>query len=121
MSRYKYEATINGVTMWAKSELEHVGRITGVKDKTLQKSYALSTLNGMAHLRNALLQLVNDPEYSYDKKDLLKTHDIVIRVMKHLMNDYDISKETIKKVNAYNVLGDLSYLSKGKTRKARKN
>ena len=121
MSRYKYEATVNGVTMWAKSELEHVGRITGVKDKTLQKSYALSTLNGMAHLRNALLQLVNDPEYRHDKKDLLKTHDTVIRVMKHLMKDYVISKETIKKVNAYNVLGDLSYLSKGKTRKARKN
>ena len=121
MSSYKYEATVNGVSMWAKSELEHVGRITGVKDKALQKSYALSTLNGMAHLRNALFQLVNDPEYSHHKKDLLKTHDTVIRVMKHLMKDYDISKETIKKVNIYNVLGDLSYLSKGKTRKARKN
>jgi hypothetical protein len=118
-----YEATVNGVTMWAKSELEHVGRITGVKDESLQKSYALSTLNGMAHLRNALFQLVNDPEYSHHKKDLLKTHNNVIRVMKHLMKDYDISKETIKKVNVYSVLGDLSYLSGGKrkTRKNRKN
>ena len=123
MNTHRYDTTVNGVMMWAKSELEHVGRITGIKDKGIQKSYALSTLNGMAHLRNALYQLVNDPDYSHHKKDLLKTHDTVIRVMKHLMKDYDISRETIKKVNVYEVLGDLSYLSGGKrkTRKARKH
>jgi len=108
--------------MWAKSELEHVGRITGIKDEDVQYSYALSTVNGMAHLRNALFELVNDPDYANHKKDLLKTHDAVIRVMKHLIKDYSVDLNTIKQFNVRNVLGNLNYLKGGrKTRRNRKN
>jgi hypothetical protein len=113
---HKYEATARGVMEWANSELGHVGRIASLKDKAIQYSYALSTVNGMAHLRNALFELISDPEYEYHKKDLLKTHDAVVRVMKHLIRDYRIRLSTIKDFNVRNVLGDMSYL-KRKTRK----
>jgi hypothetical protein len=120
MSSHKYNATLKGVMMWANSELEHVGRITGIKDKDIQYSYALSTVNGMAHLRNALFELVKDPDYSHHKKDLLKTHDTVIRVMKHIIKDYNVDLNTIKKFNVRHVLGNLNYLKNIKTRKNRK-
>jgi len=119
MTTHTYDTTVKGVMMWANSELEHVGRIVGVKDKDLQYSYALSTVNGMAHLRNALFQLVNDPDYANQKKDLLKTHDKVIRVMKHLIKDYNVNLNTIKQFNVRHVLGNLNYLKRG--RKTRKN
>ena len=118
MPVHKYETTLKGAMMWANSELEHVGRIVGVKDKDIQYSYALSTVNGMAHLRNALFELVKDPEYVHHKKDILKTHDKVVRVMKHLIKDFNIDLNTIKKFNVRHVLGNMSYL-KGKTRKNR--
>jgi hypothetical protein len=122
MNTRRYDTTVNGVMMWAKSELEHVGRITGIKDEDIQYSYALSTVNGMAHLRNALFELVNDPDYANHKKDLLKTHDAVIRVMKHLIKDYSVDLNTIKQFNVRNVLGNLNYLKGGrKTRRNRKN
>jgi len=122
MSTHTYDTTVNGVMMWAKSELEHVGRITSIKDEDVQYSYALSTVNGMAHLRNALFELVNDPDYANHKKDLLKTHDAVIRVMKHLIKDYSVDLNTIKQFNVRNVLGNLNYLKGGrKTRRNRKN
>jgi len=120
MTKHTYDATVKGVMMWANSELEHVGRITGIKDKDIQYSYALSTVNGMAHLRNALFELVKDPDYKQHKKDLLKTHDSVIRVMKHLIKDYDIDLGTIQKFNVRHVLGNLSYLKTG-SNKTRKN
>ena len=122
MSTHTYDTTVNGVMMWAKSELEHVGRITSIKDEDVQYSYALSTVNGMAHLRNALFELVNDPNYANHKKDLLKTHDAVIRVMKQLIKVYSVDLNTIKQFNVRNVLGNLNYLKGGrKTRRNRKN
>jgi len=117
---HKYESTANGVMAWAQSELEHVGRIASIKDKAIQYSYALSTVNGMAHLRNALFELVNDPAYAHHKVDLLKTHNAVIRVIKHLIREYKVKLQTIKDFNVKHVLGDMSYLNKNKTRKTHK-
>jgi len=114
-----YETTAKGVMMWANSELEHVGRIAGVKDKDLQYSYAMSTLYGMAHLKDALYELVNDPAYKNHKTDLLRTHDTVIRVMKHLCKEYKLNLNAIRSFNERKVLSDLSYLSK--TNGTRKN
>ena len=113
---YKYEVTVRSVMEWANSELEHVGRIAACKDKRIQYAYALSTVNGMAHLKDALFEIVNDDKYSHSREDLLRTHNSVIRVMKHLIKDYNISLNTIKAFNTKGVLSDLSYL---KTRKKR--
>jgi len=114
---YKYEITVRSVMEWANSELEHVGRIAACKDKRIQYAYALSTVNGMAHLKDALFELVNDDRYIHSREDLLRTHNSVIRVMKHLIKDYNISLNTIKAFNTKKVLSDLSYL---KTRKKHK-
>jgi hypothetical protein len=119
MTVHKYNSTAKGVMEWANAELEHVGRIAGVEDKDIQYSYALSTVNGMAHLRNALFELVGDSDYSNYKKDLLKTHNTVIRVMKHLIKEYNIKLDIIKQFNVRHVLGSMSYLKKG-TRKNKK-
>ena len=116
----KYEMTVKAVMMWANSELEHVGRIVSVKDTHLQRSYAMSTLNGMAHLKDALYELVTDPGYKMYKKDLLRTHDAVIRTMKHLIKDFNLDLDTIKAFNTDHVLSNLKYLGKAKgTRKRR--
>jgi hypothetical protein len=110
-SNHKYEATAKGVMMWAASELEHVGRIVGIKDKDIQYSYAMSTLNGMAHLKDALFELVNDPAYENHKQDLLRVHDTVIRVMKHLVKDFDLDLNAIRMFNQRKILSNLSYLN----------
>ena len=110
-SNHKYEATAKGVMMWAASELEHVGRIVGIKDKDIQYSYAMSTLNGMAHLKDALFELVNDPAYENHKQDLLRIHDTVIRVMKHLLKDFNLNLDAIRMFNERKVLSNLSYLN----------
>ena len=65
----------------------------------------------MLHLRDALFELVNDPNYETHKVDLLKTHDQVVRVIKHLIKDYNVNLEEIKTFNTHHVLGNLSYLS----------
>jgi len=116
---YKYDMTVESAMMWANSELEHVGRIAAVKEKHLQRSYAMSTLNGMAHLKDALYELVSDSNYKHRRADLLKTHDAVVRTMKHLIKDYNLSLETIRKFNTQHVLSNLKYLknTRGSTRK----
>ena len=119
---YKYETTTRSIMEWANSELEHVGRIAACKDKHIQYAYALSTVNGMAHLKDALFEMVNDTNYSEKKQDLLRLHDSVIRVMKHLIKEYNINLDTIKAFNTEGVLSDLSYLKNmaGGRRKVRK-
>ena len=111
--------TVRGVMNWAQKELEHVGCLIGVKDADIQYSYAQSTVNGMLHLRDALFELVNDPNYADHKEELLRTHDKVIRVVKHLIKDFDVDLEDIKRFNTRKVLGNLSYLNdaRNKTRK----
>jgi len=108
---HKYKATFKGLMMWANSELEHVGRIVSMEDKDLQYQYALSTVNGMLHLRNALVEMVNDPKYVRHREDVQRTHDKVVRAIKHLIADFDINLQTIRNFNERNTLGDLSYLS----------
>ena len=118
MSNHTYDTTLFGVMEWAKAELEHVGRIVSMKDKALQYAYALSTVNGMAHLRDALFQMVNDPAYAHRRKDLLTTHDAVIRTMNHLIRDFNIDLRTIRAFNTPRVLSPFTYLKK--SRKSRK-
>ena len=121
MSNHTYDTTLFGVMEWAKSELDHVGRIVSIKDKALQYAYALSTVNGMAHLRDALFQMVNDPAYTHRRQDLLTTHDAVIRTMNHLIRDFHIDLRTIRAFNTPHVLSPFTYLKKSrKNRKSRK-
>ena len=104
-----YHPTVKGVLEWANSELEHVGRIVSVEDPDLQYSYAMSTVNGMAYLKDALYELVNDPKYSTHKEDLLRVHGAVIRTMKHLVKDFNIDLTAIKAFNTKKVLSNRNF------------
>ncbi len=103
--------------MWAASELEHVGRIAAISDKDIQYSYAQSTVNGMAHLKDALFQYVNKYPQNHFKDDLLTVHDQVIRVMKHLISVYSVNLQEIEAFNTHKVLSPLNYLKGGKRKK----
>jgi len=120
----QYHPTVKGIFEWANSELEHVGRIVSVEDPDLQYSYALSTVNGMAYLKDAIYELVNDPKYSMHKEDLLRLHGAVIRTMKHLVKDFKIDLNAIKAFNTRKVLSNrnFTYLknTKRKSRSSRK-
>ena len=105
----QYHPTVKGVLEWANSELEHVGRIVSVEDPDLQYSYAMSTVNGMAYLKDALYELVNDPKYSTHKEDLLRVHGAVIRTMKHLVKDFNIDLNAIKAFNTKKVLSNSNF------------
>ena len=106
----EYKTTVSGVSAWAKSELEHVGRIVSVEDPDLQYSYALSTVNGMLHLRNAVYELLHDEAYQNHEKDLQRLHDQVNRAVQHLINDYDVDRATIERFNTRQVLGNIRNL-----------
>ena len=54
------------------------------------------------------------------KEDLVKTHKAVIRVMKHLIKDFNVNLNTIRAFNTKKVLSNLSYLKNKKTRKVRR-
>jgi hypothetical protein len=116
----KYHATAKSLMMWANSELEHVGRIIAVEDPDIQYSYAISTLNGMAHLKDAIYEYITEGDNEHMKGDLQIVHDKVIRVMKHLIKDYNLNIDEIIQFNTRKVLSNLSYLKGGK-RKTRKN
>ena len=108
----EYDITMKNVMMWADNELEHVGRIVAVKDADLQYSYALSTVNGMAHLKDALDQLIkNEDVTSAAKRDLRIKVDQVVRVMNHLVKDFALDIAPIKAFNVKKVLGSLDYLT----------
>jgi len=109
----RYNSTAKGLMKWAESELEHVGRIASIKDKDIQYSYALSTVNGMAHLKDALAECA--AQTGHHKADLLNTHDAVIRVMKHLVQTYKVNLNTIRQFNTRRVLSNMSYLTKKNT------
>ena len=101
---------------WAEGELEHVGRITAVENPDVQYSYAQSTVNGMLHLRDALLEMVTDPAFTDKKEEIQRVHDQVVRAIKHLIKDYDVNIDDIKKFNTRGVLGSLNYLKNNATR-----
>jgi hypothetical protein len=122
----QYHPTVKAVFEWANGELEHVGRIVAVEDPDLQYSYAMSTVNGMAYLKDAIYELVNDPKYVMHKEDLLRLHGSVIRAMKHLVKDFKIDLTAIKAFNTRKVLSNrnFTYLKNTKTggkRKTRRN
>lgn len=123
MSTHRYDTTFDGVMRWAKAELDHVGRIVATKDRALQYSYAQAVVSGMAHVRDALFQMVNDPAYAYHQADLLTTHDQVVRAMKHLIRDFGVDLRSIRAFNTARVLSPFTYLKKSrrKSRKSRKN
>lgn len=121
----KYHSTAKSLLMWANSELEHVGRIAAVEDPDLQYSYASSTLNGMAHLKDALYEFVTERPNETMTKDLKIIHDKVIRVMKHLVKTYKLNIQEVVQFNSHKVLSSLDYLkntskAKNKTRKIMK-
>ena len=120
MTTHTYDTTPQSIMYWANSELEHIGRIASVKDKDLQYSYAQSTVNGMAHLKDAIFQLVNDKGYAHHKKELLVLHGKVIRAMKHLIKEYRVNLNDIRKFNTRKVLSNFSYLKRRKTTRRRK-
>jgi hypothetical protein len=109
-ARVHYDTTFQGVMKWAESELEHIGRIVSLEDPVLQYSYALSTLNGMAYLKDALFQMVHDEAYAHHKKDLLTVHAKVIKAMKHLVKDFKLDVSAIEAFNTKKALSNLSYL-----------
>ena len=113
-----YDTTPQCIMHWAKSELEHIGRIASMKDKDLQYSYAQSTVNGMAHLKDAIFQLVNDKDYVHHKKELLVIHGKVIRAMKHLVKEYRVNLNEIRKFNTRKVLSNFSYLNNKKAKQS---
>ncbi len=116
----QYHPTVRGVLEWANSELEHVGRIVSVEDPDLQYSYAMSTVNGMAYLKDALYELVNDPKYSTHKEDLLRVHGAVIRTMKLLVKDFNIDLTAIKAFNTKKVLSNRNFTYLKNTKKENK-
>ena len=124
-SSKKYNMTMQGAMKWAQHEIKSVGYLIGVKDKDIQYAWAQSIVNGMLHLRDALLELVNDPEYAHHKEELLRMHDKVIRIVKHVIKDFNVNLEEIKQFNTRQVLGPLNYLKNtntdAKSRKNRKN
>jgi hypothetical protein len=119
MSSKKYDMTVKGVMSWAKHDLQQVGYLIGTKDPDIQYAYAQSKVNGMLHLRDALLELVKDPRYKEQRVDLTKTHDKVVRVIKHLINDFKVNLEDIKRFNTRHVLSNLSYLRNTRTKRTK--
>ena len=110
MSSKKYNMTYEGVMGWAKNELEHVGYLVAVQDPDIQYSYAQCVVNGMLHLRDALYEMVKDPNYEWKRVDLQKTHDNVVRTVKHIIKDFKVNLDDIRRFNTRRVLGSLSYL-----------
>ena len=117
----QYHPTVKGIFEWANAELEHVGRIVSVEDPDLQYSYAMSTVNGMAYLKDAIYELVNDPKYSIHKEDLLRLHGAVIRTMKHLVKDFKIDLTAIKAFNTRKVLSNRNFTYLKNTKKENKS
>ena len=112
---HTYDATIRGVMEWANSELAHVGRIVSLSDKDVQYAYALSTVNGMMHLNQAIEELLADRAYSCHQKDLRTLHGKVERTIDHLIKDFGVNIETIRAFNTRRVLRKLHTGTKRKT------
>lgn len=111
MKVHKYQASCHDIEMWKDQELEHMGRIASMKDKDLQYSYALSTVNGLMHLRDAIYErLLGVKEVSH-KQELQNSHDDVVRALQHLIKDYRVNLDTIRAFNERHVLQDFSYLN----------
>jgi hypothetical protein len=98
---------------WAKSELEHIGRIATVKNSDLQYSYAQHTVSGMLHLRDAIKQLIRKEKSAGVRNDLRKLYGQVHRALQHLVTEYNINSNAIKKFNTRKVLGPVNNIKWG--------
>ena len=117
-----YEITRFGVMEWANHELEHIGRIAAVENKDLQYAYAQHTVSGMLHLRDALKQLSKEETCVSKRKELQKLYGQVHRALQHLVTEYNIPSNAIKKFNTRNVLGPINNINWGtKKRRTRHN
>lgn len=116
---YRYNPTAQGLIGWTLSELEHVGRIASIEDENIQYAYALSTVNGMAHLKDALYEYISKAKNKALNHDLLVFHEKVVRVMRHLIKTYSVDIETIEKFNTRRTLSPLNYLKKKGNRKSK--
>jgi uncharacterized protein YabN with tetrapyrrole methylase and pyrophosphatase domain len=114
---HKYEASCHDIEMWKDQELEHMGRIASMKDKDLQYSYALSTVNGLMHLRDAIHERRLEVKDASHKKELHRSCNDVIRAIQHLIKDYKINLDTIRAFNERHVLQDFSYLNNARQSK----
>jgi hypothetical protein len=103
-----------GIMEWAKSELEHIGRIAAVKNPDLQYAYAQHTVSGMLHLRDALKQLIRKEKSAGVRNDLRKLYGQVHRAIQHLVTEYHINANAIKKFNTRKVLGSVNNIKWGK-------
>jgi hypothetical protein len=110
MKSHKYHASCHDIAMWKEHELAHIGRIATMKDKDLQYSYALSTVNGLMHLRDAVYERVQETKDKEHQGKLQQTHDDVVRALQHLIKDYKVNLDTIRAFNERHVLRDFSYL-----------
>ena len=108
-----YQITRMGVMEWAKSELEHIGRIASVKNPDLQYSYAQHTVSGMLHLRDAIKQLIRKEKSVGVRRDLQKLYGQVHRALQHLVTEYNINSNAIKKFNTRHVLGPVNNIKWG--------
>ena len=104
----RYKITSSSAMHWAKHELNAIGRIISIQDPDIQYSYAMSTLYGMLHLRNALNELINDSAYSVQREDLQRTYQEVNRAIKHLIKDFSLDVNTAQIFNTKKVLGSLN-------------
>ena len=115
-----YETTQMGVMAWAKNELEHIGRIASTKNPDLQYSYAQHTVSAMLHLRDAIKQMIRKEKSMGVRNDLQKLYDQVKRALQHLITQYNIKSNAIKKFNTRKVLGPISNIKWGTRHRTRK-
>jgi len=59
MPKHSYDPTVEGLMGWARTELWHIGEISGMRDPDLQYAYAQSTVNSMMHLHDAMAELLD--------------------------------------------------------------
>lgn len=104
---HTYDETFKGVMEWANAELDHVGRIVSLSDKDIQYAYAISIVNGMMHLNQAIEELMSDRAYSRHRTDLRKLHGKVDRTIDHLVKDFGVNIGTIRAFNTRKVLRKL--------------
>lgn len=106
-SQKKYKISVESVMEWAKHELDAVGRIASIEDTDIQYTYAMCTVNGMLHLRKALMDLSENPT-TQEGARILQTLDEVERVITHLIKDYGVDLNSIRAFNTRKIMGNIS-------------
>jgi hypothetical protein len=106
-SQKKYKISMQSAMEWAKHELDAVGRIASIEDTDIQYTYAMCTVNGMLHLRKALMDLSENPTIQ-ERAQILQTVDEVERVISHLIKDYGVDLNSIRAFNTRRIMGNIS-------------